>query len=191
MSNEGIQNLINLFRSGNMEQLGENLNGAWLIVDVDGASEIQKRDELDPATDKKHVDRQSFEKCFFSDWEAVGYVFLQALAGDDNCRDAIEKCYGVKVPDAAKVAEYAEGDLIVGTPDLEETRFSKKEISEKIFDGMVLTFEEYIEVANILAANLEIAIDEPEGYVAIMEENFNDSFHDMIEDLREDYIGGK
>ena len=78
MSN-GSRNLINLFRSGNVERLSENLNGAWLIADVDGASEIQKRDELDPATDKKHVDRQSFEKCFFSDWEAVGYFAWQSL----------------------------------------------------------------------------------------------------------------
>ena len=92
MSNEGIQNLINLFRSGNVGRLSENLNGAWLIADVDGASEIQKRDELDPATDKKHVDRQSFEKCFLAIGRQSGTssskLWLETTTAEKRSRSA-------------------------------------------------------------------------------------------------------
>jgi hypothetical protein len=191
MSSQGIQNLLKLKEMQQLEPAYEKLEGAWIIADVDGALEIQRLDELDSSSGKKHVDRQAFDKCFFSDWEAVGYVFLRALAGDETCRDAIEKCYGTLVPNANKVAESAEGDLIVGTPDSDSFHFRKSEISEKIFLGKVLTFEEYVEVANLLASNLECAVDGPEGFVEIDKRNFNDSFHDMIEDLREDYIGEK
>ena len=40
---------------------------------------------------------KEFKGCFFSDEEAVGYVFLKALAGDVRCQGALKTCYGVDV----------------------------------------------------------------------------------------------
>lgn len=40
------------------------------------------------------------------------------------------------------------------------------------------------EVANVLAANLEDPVIREDGTIEITRSNFNDSFHDMIEDLQ-------
>ena len=72
-----------------------------------------------------------------------------------------------------------DADNIVGTVT-EEYTFKKSQI-----EGMGLTAVYSVqEVADILAANVEIPEVETDGTVDIVETNFNDSFHDMVADLR-------
>jgi hypothetical protein len=70
------------------------LDKAWGVFDVDGKLEIQRLDELAP-DDCGDVSNEAWKTAFFSDWEAIGYVFLCALAGDPRAQSALRECYGV------------------------------------------------------------------------------------------------
>lgn len=72
------------------------LDQAWDIFEIGpGTYQIQRVDELTPC--EEPLLANEFSDCFFSDEEAVGYVFLKALAGDGRCKEALKTCYGVDV----------------------------------------------------------------------------------------------
>ena len=184
----GTANLKALKEMDALQQRNEKLEEAWLVADIGGALEIQKVDELDPDTSKKHVDRQAFDKCFFSDLEALGYVFARALAGDERCREVISQCYSVIVPDTSNLEEIDE-DIVYGVPESGRFPFHRGEIISEICGGNDPGDETIKEIADILASNIEGTMDDFDTIATIDLErrNFNDSFGDMMDDLRERY----
>jgi hypothetical protein len=77
-------------------------------------------------------------------------------------------------------------DIIVCDDEtLPKYRFSKHSIRDWL-NNWLITDEQILAVVNILAANIEGDVETNE-IVELVRENFNDGFHDMQEDLREDY----
>ena len=66
--------------------------------------------------------------------------------------------------------------------------FDVEEICGEFFGGVRVSDEMIQDYAETLAANLEIVSDFDGEIATIDEDNFNDSFHDMMADLREDFI---
>lgn len=65
--------------------------------------------------------------------------------------------------------------------------FNSNEI-KRFVRNRAITDDQVQEIANVLAANVEIACEfNDDGTVAIVPENFNDAFEDMEEDLTESY----
>jgi hypothetical protein len=62
------------------------------------------------------------------------------------------------------------------------------EICDEFFGGVRVSDEMIQDYAETLAANLEIVEDFDGEIATIDESNFNDSFHDMMADLREDFV---
>ena len=66
-------------------------------------------------------------------------------------------------------------------------KFDSNEI-KRFVHNRAITDEQVQEIANVLAANVDIACDSNvDGTVAIVPENFNDAFFDMEEDMEETY----
>ena len=75
---------------------------------------------------------------------------------------------------------------VIGTVS-ESYEFDSKEIKRFVCNSAI-TDAQVQEIANVLAANVEIACDfNDDSTVAIVPENFNDAFFDMGEDLIETY----
>ena len=65
--------------------------------------------------------------------------------------------------------------------------FDSNEIKHFVHNRAI-TDDQVQEIANILAANVEIACEfNEDGTVSIVPEDFNDAFEDMEEDLTESY----
>lgn len=76
--------------------------------------------------------------------------------------------------------------LILGTLAAEGYRFDEDEI-RKFAANENLSGGQLQEIADILAANVELPRVNSEGYVELVSENFNDSFRDMEYELQYDY----
>lgn len=86
-------------------------------------------------------------------------------------------------------AAYGPDDEIVSAEFAGSTiYFDVEELCDEFFGGVRVSDEMIQDYAETLAANLEVAGDF-EGEIAMIDEdNFNDCFHDMMADLREDFI---
>ena len=102
--------------------------------------------------------------------------------------DSLKNC--VKAFDDLK--DEVNPNIIVGTPDYEVALFRKDDIIDTIFHGVMIDGDKIQEVADILSNNLECPSQREEDQtIPIDRENFNDSYFDMMADLRETYLGEK
>ena len=81
-------------------------------------------------------------------------------------------------------------DCEIVTAEFEGTayRFDVDELCSEFFGGIRVPDEVLQEHADILAANTEIPGYDGDDVVSLDRENFNDSYGDMMADLREDFV---
>ena len=87
--------------------------------------------------------------------------------------------------------EKGNGDTEIVTAEFEDVtyRFDVEELCNEFFGGTRVPDGALQEYADTLAANTEMPGYDGDDVVTLDRENFNDSFHDMMADLREDYVG--
>ena len=103
---------------------------------------------------------------------------------------AITKVVDIQVGTVAlRSSAYGPNDEIVSAEFEGHTiYFDVEEICREFFGGVRVSGELIQDYAETLAANLEI-VEDFDGEIATIDEcNFNDSFHDMMADLREEYV---
>ena len=81
-------------------------------------------------------------------------------------------------------------DCEIVTAEFEGTtyRFDVYELCSEFFGGIRVPDEVLQEHADILAANTEIPGYDGDDVVSLYRKNFNDSYGDMMADLREDFV---
>ena len=81
-------------------------------------------------------------------------------------------------------------DCEIVTAEFEGTiyRFDVEELCGEFFGGVRVPDEVLQDYADTLAANTEMLDYDGDDVVTLDRENFNDSFHDMMADLRESFV---